>query len=47
MTDALIFAALERNTGGVGVKSVLCTAIPATNPEIAAFTQIQVSDIED
>ncbi|KAG8931894.1 hypothetical protein FRC02_001979 [Tulasnella sp. 418] len=41
MVDALIFAALERNTGGVGVKSVLCTAIPATNPEIAALSQHQ------
>lgn len=38
--DALIFAALERNTGGVGVKSVLCTET-AVNPEIAALTQIQ------
>jgi hypothetical protein len=38
--DALIFAALERNTGGVGVKSVLCTD-KAVNAEIAAITQIQ------
>jgi hypothetical protein len=40
-TSALIFAALERNTGGVGTKSVLCTAIKAKNPEIAAITQHQ------
>lgn len=38
---ALIFAALERNTGGVGVKSVLCTAIKAKNAEIAAISQHQ------
>ncbi|KAG9245794.1 hypothetical protein BJ878DRAFT_333317 [Calycina marina] len=41
MTDALVFAAIERNTGGVGVASVLCTSITATNPEIAALTQHQ------
>ncbi|PVH73907.1 hypothetical protein DL98DRAFT_519621 [Cadophora sp. DSE1049] len=38
--DALIFAALERNTGSVGLKSVLCTDA-AVNPEIQALTQHQ------
>lgn len=38
--DALIFAAVERNTGKVGLKSVLCTET-AVNPEIAAITQHQ------
>ncbi|KAG8987227.1 hypothetical protein FRB94_002072, partial [Tulasnella sp. JGI-2019a] len=41
MTDALIYAALERNTGSVGLASVLCTAIKAVNPEIAAISQHQ------
>ncbi|KAI4221832.1 MAG: hypothetical protein LQ349_007755 [Xanthoria aureola] len=41
MTNALIYAALERNTGKVGLASVLCTAIKATNPEIAAISQHQ------
>ncbi|KAL9597894.1 MAG: hypothetical protein Q9219_004847 [cf. Caloplaca sp. 3 TL-2023] len=41
MTDALIYAALERNTGKVGLASVKCTAITATNPEIAAISQHQ------
>lgn len=40
-TDALVFAALERNTGSVGLESVLCTAIKAVNPEIAAISQHQ------
>lgn len=40
MTNALIFRALERNTGGVGVKSALCTQT-AKNPEIAAISQHQ------
>lgn len=35
-----MFAALERNTAGVGVKSVLCTD-KAVNPEIAAIKRIQ------
>jgi len=39
--DALIFRALERNTGAVGQKSILCSAVQATNPEIAAITQHQ------
>lgn len=43
MTAALIYAALERNTGSVGLASVECTAIAATNPEIAAISQHQVS----
>jgi hypothetical protein len=41
MTDALIYRALERNTGSVGLASVLCTSIKAKNPEIAALTQHQ------
>ncbi|KAF2011965.1 hypothetical protein BU24DRAFT_352891 [Aaosphaeria arxii CBS 175.79] len=41
MTNALIFRALERNTGSVGLKSVLCESIKAVNPEIAALTQHQ------
>ncbi|KIP10245.1 hypothetical protein PHLGIDRAFT_18385 [Phlebiopsis gigantea 11061_1 CR5-6] len=40
MTNALIFRALERNTGKVGLASVLCTET-AANPEIAAVTQHQ------
>ncbi|KAL5349139.1 hypothetical protein ACLOAV_005427 [Pseudogymnoascus australis] len=40
-TDALVFATLERNTGSVGLESVLCTAITAVNPEIAALSQHQ------
>lgn len=42
MTGALIYAALERNTGKVGLASVDCTAIEAKNPEIAAISQHQV-----
>lgn len=38
--DALLFAALERNTGGVGVASVICNET-AVNPEIAAVQQHQ------
>jgi hypothetical protein len=38
--DALMFAALERNTGGVGVASVICNET-AVNPEIAAIQQHQ------
>ncbi|KAK2053831.1 hypothetical protein LY76DRAFT_523795 [Colletotrichum caudatum] len=40
MASALVFAALERNTGKVGLKSVLCTD-KADNPEIAALSQHQ------
>lgn len=40
MTNALIFRALERNTGKVGLASVLCTET-AKNPEIAAISQHQ------
>ncbi|GAP92325.1 hypothetical protein SAMD00023353_7800430 [Rosellinia necatrix] len=40
MTNALIFRALERNTGAVGQASVLCTET-ATNPEIDALQQHQ------
>lgn len=38
---ALIYRAVERNTGKVGLKSVTCTAIKAVNPEIAALQQHQ------
>jgi hypothetical protein len=40
MADSLMFAALERNTGGVGVASVICNET-AVNPEIAAVQQHQ------
>ncbi|KAH9861495.1 hypothetical protein J1614_011242 [Plenodomus biglobosus] len=41
MTNALIYRALERNTGSVGQVSVPCTSIQAVNPEIAALQQHQ------
>lgn len=41
MTNALIYRALERNTGKVGLASVTCTAVKAVNPEIAAVSQHQ------
>ncbi|KIX02544.1 uncharacterized protein Z518_08485 [Rhinocladiella mackenziei CBS 650.93] len=41
MTGALIYRALERNTGAVGQASVPCTAIQAVNHEIAAISQHQ------
>ncbi|KAH8725546.1 hypothetical protein GQ44DRAFT_652792 [Phaeosphaeriaceae sp. PMI808] len=41
MTSALIFRALERNTGSVGLASVPCVSIKAVNPEIAALQQHQ------
>ncbi|KAI6376047.1 hypothetical protein MCOR25_002862 [Pyricularia grisea] len=41
MVNALMFRTLERNTGSVGLASKLCTTVKATNPEIAALTQIQ------
>lgn len=40
MTNALIFRAIERNTGKVGLASATCTQT-ATNPEIAALSQHQ------
>ncbi|KAI1095054.1 hypothetical protein F5B19DRAFT_443187 [Rostrohypoxylon terebratum] len=40
MTNALIFRALERNTGSVGLASVLCSET-AKNAEIAAIQQHQ------
>ena len=40
MTNALIFRALERNTGKVGLASALCTE-KAVNAEIAAISQHQ------
>lgn len=39
--DALIYRALERNTGKVGLASAACTSINAVNPEIAAVSQHQ------
>ncbi|OCL06606.1 hypothetical protein AOQ84DRAFT_390066, partial [Glonium stellatum] len=41
MTAALIYRALERNTGKVGLASVPCTSIQAVNPEIQAIQQHQ------
>ena len=41
MVDALVYRALERNSGSVGAKSNLCTSVKAVNPEIAAITQHQ------
>lgn len=41
MTMALIYRALERNTGSVGLASVPCESIQAVNPEIAALQQHQ------
>lgn len=41
--DALVFRALERNTGSVGQASAACTSVTAVNPEIAALKQHQVS----
>ncbi|KAF5360530.1 hypothetical protein D9756_004744 [Leucocoprinus leucothites] len=38
---ALIYRALERNTGKVGLASAPCTSIQAVNPEIAAIQQHQ------
>lgn len=43
MTAALIFRALERNSGTVGGVTAACTSIKAVNPEIAAISQHQVS----
>jgi len=40
MAGALVYRALERNTGKVGLASVLCTET-AVNPEIAALSQHQ------
>lgn len=40
MAGALLFQAIERNTGGVGVASVLCNET-AVNAEIGALTQHQ------
>ncbi|PIL22398.1 hypothetical protein GSI_15086 [Ganoderma sinense ZZ0214-1] len=40
MVNALIFRALERNTGKVGLASVLCTET-AVNAEVAAISQHQ------
>jgi hypothetical protein len=41
MTAALIYRALERNTGKIGLASVPCASIKAVNPEIAALEQHQ------
>jgi len=40
---ALIYRALERNTGTVGLASVACTSFTPVNPEIAAISQHQDS----
>ncbi|KAG4025233.1 hypothetical protein MFRU_063g00230 [Monilinia fructicola] len=40
MADALLYAALERNTGSVGLASVICNET-AVNPEIQAVQQHQ------
>ncbi|KAF6805129.1 hypothetical protein CSOJ01_09696 [Colletotrichum sojae] len=40
MASALVFRAIERNTGSVGLKSVICDET-AANPEIAALSQHQ------
>lgn len=41
MVDALIYRALERNSGKVGQTTNKCTSIKAKNPEIAAIQQHQ------
>ncbi|KIK69649.1 hypothetical protein GYMLUDRAFT_152123 [Collybiopsis luxurians FD-317 M1] len=41
MTAALIYRALERNTGSVGLQSNSCTSTTAVNPEVAAISQHQ------
>jgi len=43
MVAALIYRALERNTGAVGQVSEPCTSLKAVNAEIAAIQQHQVS----
>ncbi|KAM0810570.1 hypothetical protein AB5N19_10919 [Seiridium cardinale] len=40
MTNALLFRAVERNTGSVGLASAICNET-ATNPEVAAISQHQ------
>ncbi|KAJ7055628.1 hypothetical protein C8F01DRAFT_1319497 [Mycena amicta] len=39
--DALIYRALERNSGSVGATSNACTSLQPVNPEIAALSQHQ------
>lgn len=41
MTAALIYRALERNTGKVGLQSNACTSVVPVNAEIAALSQHQ------
>ena len=41
MIDALIYQALERNTGSVGLASNSCTSITPVNAEIAAIQRHQ------
>ncbi|EFQ85145.1 hypothetical protein PTT_19965 [Pyrenophora teres f. teres 0-1] len=41
MTMAMVYRALERNTGSVGLASAACKSIKAVNPEIAALQQHQ------
>jgi len=43
--DALIYRALERNSGKAGLTTDLCTSIEAVNLEVAAIRQHQVCDI--
>jgi hypothetical protein len=46
MVDALIFRALERNSGAVGQTSAACTSIQAVNPEIAAIQQVSCASLQ-
>jgi hypothetical protein len=41
MVSALTYRAIERNTGSVGLASVICESITPVNPEIAALSQHQ------
>ncbi|KAI5896623.1 uncharacterized protein SCHCODRAFT_02615369 [Schizophyllum commune H4-8] len=41
MVGALVYRALERNSGKVGAASNACTSVTAANPEIAALQQHQ------
>lgn len=41
MTSALVYRALERNTGSVGLKSNACTTFTPTNQELVGLEQHQ------
>jgi hypothetical protein len=41
MVSALTYRAIERNTGSVGLASIICESITPVNPEIAALSQHQ------